>query len=159
MNLFLPSMTYLLHDTAWKWTDLFDVWSGKIHLWIGSRVTILSAIAGGFWPSWRQVLEVFWAPSGCRCCTWQSIGLNAQGGLKGIVSTDVSISHCPIGDLLFLRNGFRNLCITFFKKYLYVILDFFYINCQKLHIGLAKSNYILFNKNGGKIVQFEFGGF
>ena len=65
----------------------------KIHLWIGSRVTILSAIAGGFWPSWRQVLEVFWDPSGCRCCTWQSIGLTALGGLKGIVYTDVSISH------------------------------------------------------------------
>ena len=30
-----------------------------------------------------------------------------------------------LGDLLFLRNGFRNLCITFFKKYLYIIQESF----------------------------------
>ena len=32
---------------------------------------------------------------------------------------------CAIGDLLFLRNGFRNLCITFFKKYLYIMQEIF----------------------------------
>ena len=31
-------------------------------------------------------------------------------------------------------------------------------NCQKLHmVAQSKSNYILLNNNGGKIVQFEFG--
>ena len=30
---------------------------------------------------------------------------------------------------------------------------------QKLHIGYSKANYISLHKNGGKIVQFEFGEF
>ena len=32
-------------------------------------------------------------------------------------------------------------------------------NCQKLYIGYSKASYILLHKNGGKIVQFEFGEF
>ena len=47
------------------------------------------------------------------------------------ILVDILLAHvqCPLGDLI----------------------------CQKLHIGYFKANYILLHKNGGKIVQFEFG--
>ena len=49
--------------------------------------------------------------------------------------TDQSLDQPKaVGDLLFLRNGFINLCMTFLKKYFYITLDFF-LNCHKLHIG------------------------
>ena len=65
----------------------------------------------------------------------------------------------PLGDLLLLRNGFRNLCTTFYKKYLYIIIEIKRKIARNCILAKQNQTTFLLNKNGGKIVQFEFGGF
>ena len=68
---------------------------------------------------------------------------------------DIFNRYSPLGNLLFLRNGFRNLCITFFKKYLYIIQEFF-LKIARNYIW-AKQNQTTFYliKMAGKLFNLN----
>ena len=71
------------------------------------------------------------------------------------IFTEIVRKGYTLGDLLFLRNGFRNLCTKFFKKYWYIILEI--IRKIGRNCILAKQNQTTFYliKMAGKLSNLK----
>ena len=85
--------------------------------------------------------------------------INGHLEVPYVVKNTYSRTVGALGDLLFLRNGFRYLCTTFFKKYLYIIQEIF-LKIARNYIW-AKQNQTTFYliKMAGKLFNLKLVGF